>query len=535
MITRTRITAAAICLALAAATTASAANRYASPTGTGTTCGEFAPCDLPTAVNGAGVGDFVRVASGTYNLTSPLVVNTGDVAIVGESGAKRPVINSTGAFLIDNADPAGLYLRDLRINANADSGSSIFARSATINRLDIATTSGIYQALAVRDLFMMDSVVRSVTVGGVAVVTTNATIFGSTIIANADSGSRALSVYPPYFGPSPTAEVSVMNSILVGGNTSIDLSPDAGSSALLNIDYSSYSGVAANATSTTNVGTHNVGAPLLVDLPGRTDIHQAPGSPTLNAGNPAATSLGLDFEGQARIVGPAPDIGADEQTAKPALSAVSTDQITNKAARVRAMLAPGGLTTTYRVQWGTSTAYGHTTTPATVSGTAPPTAVAPRVTGLPAARVIHYRLVATNALGTTRSSDRTFRTKPAPPVVGPVSLPLTRVHTGTAFAARFNLNRRASIVMTLTRLRPGRISGGVCRLGATSGTRCTVRILRATLTGTVAAGSPVTRRIGAAPAGRALAPGRYEVRVVAVDLVTGLRSSPRTAVVVITP
>lgn len=55
--------------------------------------------------------------------------------------------------------------------------------------------------------------------------------------------------------------------------------------------------------------------PLLMD-PGNGNFHLLPGSPAINAGNPAAPSLpATDFEGDARVQGPAPDIGADEANA----------------------------------------------------------------------------------------------------------------------------------------------------------------------------------------------------------------------------
>ncbi|MGH2896550.1 MAG: hypothetical protein ACRDPM_25215, partial [Solirubrobacteraceae bacterium] len=71
---------------------------------------------------------------------------------------------------------------------------------------------------------------------------------------------------------------------------------------------------------------------------------------------------------------------------------------------------PNGLDTTYYWQYGTSTAYGHQTTPQDIgSGTAPVTAQA-SLTGLIPGVTYHYRLVATNSDGTDYGYDYTMAT-----------------------------------------------------------------------------------------------------------------------------
>jgi hypothetical protein len=51
---------------------ASAAQRYASPTGSGAVCDAVNPCGLTNAVSGATTGDEVIVAPGDYALTATL-------------------------------------------------------------------------------------------------------------------------------------------------------------------------------------------------------------------------------------------------------------------------------------------------------------------------------------------------------------------------------------------------------------------------------------------------------------------------------
>jgi hypothetical protein len=75
---------------------------------------------------------------------------------------------------------------------------------------------------------------------------------------------------------------------------------------------------------------------------------------------------------------------------------------------------PNQRATTYFFRYGTTTAYG-AVTPTTAAGSGDAAkAVAAAVGGLAPLTTYHYRLVAHNALGTTRGADRTFRTKRQP-------------------------------------------------------------------------------------------------------------------------
>ena len=78
---------------------------------------------------------------------------------------------------------------------------------------------------------------------------------------------------------------------------------------------------------------------------------------------------------------------------------------------------PNGRSTTWFVQYGTSTSYSSRTSSRSAgSGTAAVT-VAVTVSNLKPGVTYHFRLVATNALGTTRGTDATFTTTGAPSAV----------------------------------------------------------------------------------------------------------------------
>jgi hypothetical protein len=86
--------------------------------------------------------------------------------------------------------------------------------------------------------------------------------------------------------------------------------------------------------------------------------------------------------------------------------------LTQTTATVTGTVDPNGAETTYHFEYGTSTSYGLTTADQVVSGGA--VAVQTTLSGLTADTTYHFRLVATNAAGTTRGADRTLHTQPPP-------------------------------------------------------------------------------------------------------------------------
>jgi hypothetical protein len=80
------------------------------------------------------------------------------------------------------------------------------------------------------------------------------------------------------------------------------------------------------------------------------------------------------------------------------------------AATLTGLVDPRGNPTTYSFQFGTSTAYGLQTAPATLPGAQGASAVSFRLGGLAAHRIYHYRLVASNRGGTTVGADALFIT-----------------------------------------------------------------------------------------------------------------------------
>jgi phosphodiesterase/alkaline phosphatase D-like protein len=72
------------------------------------------------------------------------------------------------------------------------------------------------------------------------------------------------------------------------------------------------------------------------------------------------------------------------------------------------MVNPNGVPTTYYFEWGTTTSYGNTTGVQSVGSGLSDVVVSANLTGLTRNTTYHYRVVATNSLGTSYGSDRSF-------------------------------------------------------------------------------------------------------------------------------
>jgi hypothetical protein len=84
-------------------------------------------------------------------------------------------------------------------------------------------------------------------------------------------------------------------------------------------------------------------------------------------------------------------------------------------ATLLAAITPGGNDTSYHFEWGLTSSYGNTTPTGKSPAGEDPAAVSAVLGGLAAGVTYHYRLVATNTVGTTQGSDQTFTTSAGPP------------------------------------------------------------------------------------------------------------------------
>ena len=92
----------------------------------------------------------------------------------------------------------------------------------------------------------------------------------------------------------------------------------------------------------------------------------------------------------------------------PTVNTLAATAVTETSATLNGTINPNGLATTYYFQWGTTTAYGNTTTSGSAGSGSANVNVSAGITGLSGGTTYHFRLVGTNSDGTTNGNDMTF-------------------------------------------------------------------------------------------------------------------------------
>jgi hypothetical protein len=321
----------AAAILLAVPSTASAAVvRHASPDGVnaGSTCtAAEPPCSLRRAIETvAGPGDEVVVAPGTYNLTAPLNVGQ-NVYIHGQDGQPRPRVVSTAPVVFGMSRFAGgARLSSLQLEApgqvvdtaQLDTGE---APSVADHLVVLAGPAAVGAAADMAGGWtLQDSVVRTEATNGIAVnsfggsvrvrnVTAIATDAGGVGLV-ADGSVTGICV-PPTFG----VDTHAVNVIARGGAYDLEVNFVCSGSQSLDISFSNFR---RDKVSTAPAGAHfddgggNQDAEPLFAAPAALDFHELAGSPTIDAGGQTASLGATDLDGEARVQGSAPDIGADE-------------------------------------------------------------------------------------------------------------------------------------------------------------------------------------------------------------------------------
>ena len=294
-----------------------AAPRYASPTGTGTACTSTAPCDIATAVNLAPSSTEVIIASGTYNPGATGLVNSqSSVNVHGAAGQPRPVINSTAAPALAMLG-TGARVADLTINQSGGSfGLQVFATGILVERVEVHSSAvdacAIGYSGLVRDVLCVSSAAGGValedswgggtgflTLRNVTAIATGPGSYG--ILANSTSNDTNLDI---------SARNVIASGVLAdigSGETGTNSESD------VTLSYSNYDKAeelgGGNVSNVGSVSTNQTALPIFLDT---TLYHQAFNSPTVDKGAADGTVGTADLDGQPRLMGAAPDIGADE-------------------------------------------------------------------------------------------------------------------------------------------------------------------------------------------------------------------------------
>ncbi len=108
-------------------------------------------------------------------------------------------------------------------------------------------------------------------------------------------------------------------------------------------------------------------------------------------------------------------------TAPVIVKELAAEEVGTSEAKLGALADPGGIPTTYRFEYGTTSAYGHSTPFPEGSGGEGLSAhtIWAAVSGLAPGTIYHYRVVVTNELGTAVGPDQTFTTLTAAQVACP--------------------------------------------------------------------------------------------------------------------
>jgi hypothetical protein len=331
--------AAAIAVALLSSSSAWAGTPpyYASPTGsTSADCTSAATaCELQHAVGVASPGSEVILAPGTYNLPTELFVSK-PLEIHGTYGQPAPtllrdrtscttdVCRSSTALTINAASgslahlaivqpghtggPAvalvngqttgGETLDEVRVEADSGYGITVYG-SATLRDSSVWAAPAADFGWAIQDIAVADSPNDS-----------HLVLDGASVVAPG-AGQHALDTTSSC---TTTCSISVVsqNSLLLGGSGDIRHYEYQGASFAFTATNSNYRSNPADRTiADATLHGNQTAPPQLVDIE-HGDLHQLASSPTRDAGEAGAWLGTVDFDGDARVFGSAPDIGADE-------------------------------------------------------------------------------------------------------------------------------------------------------------------------------------------------------------------------------
>jgi hypothetical protein len=315
-----------------AAPAASGAERHASPAGTGTDCTLAAPCSLATAFDGSASGDEIVLAGGDYGSpaarrTEQYQDNWKALNVHPEPGGGRPKVWATG----DSSGAVALVSPESRISdVDIDwvgDGPALWGNMLSVDRVRIESTGdGVsYSNNTAASASMSNTSIHATGGGSWGINVTNVralpdfalelVLRNVTVVADAADSPALTASSIGVSGAKMATTVTVHNSILRGGASDIDANASGvGDSVTIDLDHSSFetSSTYGNGTkvvtSPSDSGNQST-APVFVSAG---DLRQAAGSPTIDAGAADPLAGTLDAWGDARVVGSAIDIGADE-------------------------------------------------------------------------------------------------------------------------------------------------------------------------------------------------------------------------------
>lgn len=300
-----------------------AATRHAAPTpgpsADPNVCAQAQPCTIEDAMNSTYTvdGDDVLLAPGDYTVTTTLgIIDT--IEVHGTGSAAQTRIHSTANPFGIAVNNAGAILRNVTVLHGTGNEAAIRLMAGVVHNT-VAISASAHGCTA-RDGMFRDSLCLSKANGYTGIFVNEGGGAPSLLrlrnvtAVGAGTGSHGIRIYA---SSSLAATIDAIGTIAVGDLVDVSARTDGslGSSATINLDHSNFSttlidfGIATITDPLT--GGNQTAAPAFVNA-AIDDYHQAVGSPTINAGATDGYSGAFDIDGDARVLGPAVDIGYDE-------------------------------------------------------------------------------------------------------------------------------------------------------------------------------------------------------------------------------
>lgn len=397
------------------------------PSNPNSACAVGNPCSLDHAFQIASPGDDIAIAPGAYSLT--VQRNLSGVDVHGIDGQDAPQITASNSAILVLSDGDVRHLGLVQAGTSGLQAASL-GNGATLEDASLRCVNACSAVLSLSGtVSAKDAVIfgpsslAGVDAGGSAV-----TLRNLTVLVNG-ANSRGVRAYTNGFDTT----VDLRNSIVRGAGSDLAFVKAGGSVATLNYGWSDVRAGSTflNGGSIVDLGNDVREEPIrIVDLAGG-DAHLLSDSALIDAGT--SDQLGaVDLDGGARVFGPAPDIGADEATFPlPTADTGDASAIATTSATLAGTVTPSGATT-YRFEWGTTTAYGQATTDATAGNGSAAVPVSAAPSGLEPDTVYHYRVVATSPYGTATGIDKVLRTAAVPDPQPPAAFTGTLATTKSA-------------------------------------------------------------------------------------------------------
>ena len=240
---------------------------------------------------------------------------------------------------------------------------------------------------------------------------------GNTALIGGSGDNKNVGAGWVFVNTSPTVETKPATSLTQTTATlNATVNPDGGEVTKCEFEYGTTTGYGSKASCSAlpGKGTEPVAvSAAITGLTNTTTYHFR-----ILATNASGTSTGSDETSKT--------LGPPTVVTKPASPVAQT------TATLNATVNPnGGEVTKCEFEYGTTTGYGSKASCSSLPGKgAEPVAVSAAITGLTNTTTYHFRILATNASGTSTGSDETFKTLPNPPTV--VTKPASPIAATTA-------------------------------------------------------------------------------------------------------